>query len=200
MSEWQDRRRFRRWFSSRWALVLFLLVAIFLTRAVWRAWWQSRTVTAERDAAKAELAELAARRAELTRELATLETERGQETLLRQKFPIAREGEGGIVLCGGVRRLQELVGRRPNRLQRPGGAEHEVVRHLIGIDEDDLHELAGLHLVPLRNRHAHDPPRDRCPHLVGAGVRRGRPRHQPPRRMVAGAPLLAIQLKSKTRV
>ena len=122
MSEWQDRRRFRRWFSSRWALVLFLLVAIFLTRAVWRAWWQSRTVTAERDAAKAELAELAARRAELTRELATLETERGQETLLRQKFPIAREGEGG------------------------------------------------------------------------------RPRHQPPRRMVAGAPLLAIQLKSKTRV
>src|SRR3989338_9379707 len=100
MSEWQDRRRFRRWFSSRWALVLFLLLPFFLTRAVWRAWWQSRTVTAERDAAKAELAELGARRAELTRELATLETERGQETLLRQKFPIAREGEGVIVVGG----------------------------------------------------------------------------------------------------
>ena len=83
------KQRWREWF---WVAV-FALLAWFLLQSVWSLVAKQRLTEKEETLAQGELAELLARKAELEKKIDSLETKRGVEAVLREKFPIALPGE-----------------------------------------------------------------------------------------------------------
>ena len=98
MLDFQDRRRWRRWLYSRPTIALLALTLVWLGHSVWRVYWRSRAVAAERQRTAAELAALKERQRVLTIEIAKLKTDEGIETEIRKKFPVVRDGERVIVV------------------------------------------------------------------------------------------------------
>ena len=102
MREFQGhhRRRLRRLTASRPVQVLLLLILILLAESVVRLYQRGQAVAGEEQSLKQELAALEARRAELTAEVASLETDRGGEAASRERFGVVKEGEKVINLVG----------------------------------------------------------------------------------------------------
>lgn len=74
-------------------MAVFALLAWFLLQSVWSLVAKQRLTEKEETLAQGELAELLARKAELEKKIDSLETKRGVEAVLREKFPVALPGE-----------------------------------------------------------------------------------------------------------
>lgn len=98
MAAFQDRRFWKRLAYSRLTAIILGLAILGLGRTVWQIGWRSRVVDQERERVAAELAELLERERVLKQEIAALETDRGIEAAIRQKFPVVRDGERVIVV------------------------------------------------------------------------------------------------------
>jgi cell division protein FtsB len=98
MREFQGKRQIKRLLYSRgFSLILFVLV-VLMAHSVWQIWQRSRLVAAGRDDMAAQVAALAAREAVLKSDLAALDSERGREAVIRQKFAVIKEGEGVVTV------------------------------------------------------------------------------------------------------
>ena len=98
MREFQGKRRVKAVLYSR-PFVIFLIILIFvLAHSVWGVWQRSQVVTADRDTLAAQLAEVRARHDGLAADTALLETDRGVEETIRQKFAVVKEGEEVITV------------------------------------------------------------------------------------------------------
>ncbi len=98
MREFQGKRQIKRILYSRgFGLVLFVIVVLMAHR-VWLIWQRSQVVKAGRDEMAAQVAALAAREAVLKSDLAALDSERGREAVIRQKFAVIKEGEGVVTV------------------------------------------------------------------------------------------------------
>ena len=82
------------------ALILLALVVILIGRSTWRVYSRWDMARGERNQASARLAAEADRRAHLEAEVERLSTLEGQEEEIRSNFPVAKEGEGVIILVG----------------------------------------------------------------------------------------------------
>ncbi len=98
MLEFQEKKRIKRMFYSRPVSALLLLAVLFLGNVVWGMYDTYREARGKAELASAKQAELAARKAELEEKIARLETPRGQEEAIREKYLVAKEGESVIVL------------------------------------------------------------------------------------------------------
>ena len=102
MREFQDRRRrsWRRLIASRLVQIFLILILILMGESVAQLYQRERVVAKEEEAVKHELALLEAKRAELSVEVTSLETDRGVEEALRERFGVVKEGEKVINLVG----------------------------------------------------------------------------------------------------
>ena len=102
MREFQDRHRrsWRRLIASRLVQIFLILILILMGESVVHLYQRERVVAKEEEAVKHELALLEAKRAELSVEVTSLETERGVEEALRERFGVVKEGEKVINLVG----------------------------------------------------------------------------------------------------
>ena len=80
------------------AVVLLILVAVFLAGATWEVYEKEVGARAELDAVTARRDTLEERKETLTTDLTALKSDRGMEAELRERFPVAKDGEEVIVL------------------------------------------------------------------------------------------------------
>ncbi len=90
--------RIRRFFGSKWAFVVVLVLLVIFTQAAVGMYSKAREAKIKRDLALAELQRLEARQAELQATIARLSSERGVEEELRNRFFVAKEGEKVAIL------------------------------------------------------------------------------------------------------
>ena len=77
-------------------LLLLLFVTYYAVRGAW-SMYQKFTESAESDSvAKSQLADLESQQAKVSASLAELDTARGQEAQIRERYGVAKPGEGEI--------------------------------------------------------------------------------------------------------
>ena len=94
----KNRRKIGSRLSARVTLAALLFVAVFSMNGAWHAYQDSRQAANKRNTEAKELAELRDREYHLTAELGALETPRGVEAAIREKFGMVKEGEEVVVL------------------------------------------------------------------------------------------------------
>lgn len=91
-----------RWWSRflyTWPTVLILIVGLgWFSRSVWSAYQRYSLANDTRQELKTVFNRTVARRDELSAEVVFLETDRGLEERLRTSLPVAKTGEGVIVV------------------------------------------------------------------------------------------------------
>lgn len=100
MREFQGQRQLRRLTASRPVQIFLVLILILVGQSVIRLYGRERAIALEEQSLRRALASLAARRAELAAEVAALETDRGVEAAIRERFGVVKPGEKVINLVG----------------------------------------------------------------------------------------------------
>lgn len=85
-------------------------VAFFAARATWDMYGKFAAAAAARADAEAELAELQGREARIREEVESLSSERGVEAAIRERYGVAKPGEGQIAI---VRQASSTEALRP---------------------------------------------------------------------------------------
>lgn len=98
MIPFQERKKIRKILYSKLSLLALLALFLVVANGAWNIYQKATIARAERDRAERSLADLAARTTELQASLARLESERGIEEDVRQKFTVARPGEDVVVI------------------------------------------------------------------------------------------------------
>ena len=87
-----------RLLGRRALILLLLIIVVFAAFGVWRAYGKNQESGVLRAQAESRLSDLSGRQAQLTSDIAKLETERGKEEALRGQYAVAAKGEGLIVI------------------------------------------------------------------------------------------------------
>lgn len=82
-----------------WA-VLILLAVVVAARGAWGVYQKEHASRVLKVEAEAELTELEKREMELRAEIAALKSEHGIEAELRERYDLAAEGEGVVIITG----------------------------------------------------------------------------------------------------
>ena len=98
MIGFQQKRRLRQFLYSNLTLAVLFVVLIFFAHSTFKLWQKERDTKEAIDAEKSELATLAAKEASLSSRVASLKTDRGVEEAIREKFRVAKVGEGVVVV------------------------------------------------------------------------------------------------------
>jgi len=98
MFDFYERRKIRQWLYSWPFLVVLIITSIFLAHGVWGVYQQERLTRINKNQRLAHLEGLEVREDALKEEIDRLNTDRGIEEEIRQKFEVAKEGEGVIVI------------------------------------------------------------------------------------------------------
>lgn len=83
---------------KRLAWVALLVLVVILGRAAWDMYMRWKEATKYQERATAELSGILERETELRKDIASLKDGHGVETALRDRFGLAKEGEGVIVI------------------------------------------------------------------------------------------------------
>jgi cell division protein FtsB len=98
MREFQGKKVLKNLLYSRIFVSVLLLVVVFLSYRIWGIGTRSRAINTEKESMFAQVAELAARKQTLERDLTSLKTDRGVEEAIREKFSVVKEGEGVVTV------------------------------------------------------------------------------------------------------
>ena len=98
MLEFQQKRRLRRILYSKVTLALLFAVLLLFGHSTLKLFEKKREAGRELAALEEDLAALAAKEKTLSGRIAALKTERGIEEAIREKFKVAKEGEGVVVV------------------------------------------------------------------------------------------------------
>ena len=93
-----EKHAIRRLIFGKVSLIILLVVCAIFARGTWGVYQKSAYAKENRERAEQELEELNERETALVEELARLDTPRGLEEEIRQKFDVGRDGEHMIVL------------------------------------------------------------------------------------------------------
>lgn len=98
--EFQEQRRIRKLFHSRYVLIILIILALLLARAVWGIYVKYERSLAITEKAETDLAALEDRQKMLALSIESLNTDEGKERELRDRFGVVKEGETLVVLVG----------------------------------------------------------------------------------------------------
>jgi len=98
MLDFQEKHKTRRFMYSKPVLVFLAVVLLFFLNKIWGLYQTSEESLGKANEAKAELRSLEERKSELEQRVSFLKTERGQESEIRDKFMVGKEGEGVIMV------------------------------------------------------------------------------------------------------
>lgn len=82
----------------RLGVLALIILIVFGVRGVWGAYNKEKESRVLRIEAEAKLRDLELRESQLRADIAELKTERGVEGVLRERYDVAKEGEGVIVI------------------------------------------------------------------------------------------------------
>jgi cell division protein FtsB len=97
----KNKRKITARLSPRIFLGIVAVIAAFSINGAWHAYQDSRAAAERRGLEQKELAELKDREYHLTAELDALNTDRGVEAAIREKFGLVKDGEEIVVLPAG---------------------------------------------------------------------------------------------------
>lgn len=98
MLDFREKKKIRRAAYSKPVLVLLAIVLAVCVRSTWGLFVKYRDASKKADEAKAELARLEGQKAELEKRVEFLQTDRGMEEEIRNKFMVAKAGESVIMV------------------------------------------------------------------------------------------------------
>ncbi len=98
MKNFQRKRDWRNILSSRPVVVVLGIIVIFFAWGVFGFMGKMQVTIENRQIAEKKLAELQKEKAKLSTDIAKLNTPSGVEASIREKFGLAKEGEGLIVV------------------------------------------------------------------------------------------------------
>lgn len=98
MIPFQERKKIRKILYSKITLIALAVVLLLVGDGAWNIYQKAAIARAERDSAARSLADLQSRTAELQASLVQLQSERGVEEDIRQKFTVVRPGEDVVVV------------------------------------------------------------------------------------------------------
>lgn len=85
-------------FLPRLAVMVLALAALYLVSGVWEVYRKALLARDQRNLAQQEVEELRLREMELRSKIEALNTERGLEKEIRERFDVAKEGERVVVI------------------------------------------------------------------------------------------------------
>lgn len=98
MREYQEKRKLRKIFGSKIALVFLFCLSLFLIYSAFNVYKKSRHAVSKNNAIEKELADLERRKIELESEITRLKSDFGAEEEIRKKFNVVRPGEEVLVI------------------------------------------------------------------------------------------------------
>lgn len=98
MKEFQQERFARKLIYSKVTIIVLSILLLILLRATVSLYGKRSEIITERNKKEEELREGEARLREADKKKAFLESERGKEEYIRTTFPVAKEGEGVIII------------------------------------------------------------------------------------------------------
>lgn len=118
MANFQQRRDPLRLMWRRLAAVLLLLVVAIAVRGAWGVYEKSKESRILMVESQAKYDELSQREQELRADIAALRSEQGIEGELRERYDLAKEGEGVVVILD---QPESPPAPRPTRIERLRG-------------------------------------------------------------------------------
>lgn len=106
MREFQDRKKSRKRLYSIWTLLALLLVVVLFGKGLVSAYEKEKSTKQELERLAAQKADIESRYNSISKENDTLRTNEGMESAIRQKFDVAKKGEGVIVIVDKTVELQ----------------------------------------------------------------------------------------------
>lgn len=98
MREFQERKNRKKKLYSIWTLLFLLVVIFLLTRGVIGVYEKEKSTKIDLQHLESQKADLENRYDAISKQANTLQTEAGLETAIREKFDVAKKGEGVIVI------------------------------------------------------------------------------------------------------
>ena len=98
MRNFQRKRKLGNILYAKPVLALFGVVVLFFAWGVIRFWGKMETTRENRKIAEDKVTELQQEKEKLSADIANLKTESGMEASIRDKFGLAKDGEGEIVI------------------------------------------------------------------------------------------------------
>ncbi|MEI6490377.1 MAG: hypothetical protein WCO16_01290 [bacterium] len=98
MREFQDKKKNRKRLYSIWSLLALLVVIVLFGKGVVSAYEKEKSTKGELNRLAAEKVDIERRYNNISKENETLNTNDGIESAIRQKFDVAKKGEGVIVI------------------------------------------------------------------------------------------------------
>ncbi len=118
MADYQVSQRKHRWFYSPIILIAMICVCVFFATNVVTLMRKNKDTRLLKDQASRELTELENRRQKLEADIASLESERGQEEVIRENFQVTKEGEGVVVIVDDTQKSEEVEEKEESFLEK----------------------------------------------------------------------------------
>ncbi len=96
--DFHEKRKIKSWVFSKPAIALLLIASFFLARSVYERYQKERETAQKHSEASAELASLEAHAAELEGEVNRVQSRRGIEEEIRDRFDKTKEGEREVIV------------------------------------------------------------------------------------------------------
>lgn len=98
MREFQERKKRKRRLYSIWSLLILLVVMVLFAKGVYGVYEKEKSTKIELERLELQKADLESRYNSISKESNNLKTDSGVESVIREKFDVAKEGEGVIVI------------------------------------------------------------------------------------------------------
>lgn len=98
MREFQDKKKSRKRLYSIWTLLALLVILVLFGKGLVSAYEKEKSTKVELNRLAAQKADIESRYNNISKENDTLKTNEGVESVIRQKFDVAKKGEGVIVI------------------------------------------------------------------------------------------------------
>lgn len=107
MIPFQERKKIRKIVYSKVSLVVLGILLLVTADGAWNIYQKASIARAERGRAERALTDLQDRTTELEASLARIQSERGVEEDIRQKFTVARPGEDVVIVVDDITQKSE---------------------------------------------------------------------------------------------